>query len=161
MLPEFKTILYATDLGEHTRPVFRTALSIARKYNAGIIMLHVVEPMTSAVQAVVETYLTEMDAKKIFKDNMREVLTTMKKRLEKFCQEELENPNRKDIRVKELLCVSGRPSEEIINAAKKHQADMIIMGKSTRRIFGTDILGSTARRVPRYTSIPVVIVPNN
>lgn len=161
MLPEFKTILYATDLGEHTRPVFRTAISLARHYEAEITMVHVVEPMSSAAQAIVETYLTDVDAKKIFQDNMRSVLKTMKSRLEKFCDEEEQSRNRQDIRVKEMLVVSGRPSEEIIRTAKKHQADLIVMGKSTRRIFGTDIVGSTARRVPRYATIPVVIVPNN
>ncbi|MCB2214550.1 universal stress protein [Desulfofustis glycolicus] len=161
MLPEFKTILYATDLGKHTRPVFRTAISLARRYEADITMLHVVEPMSSAAQAIVETYLTDVDAKKIFQDNMRLVLKTMKSRLEKFCQEEEQSRDRQDIRVKELLVISGRPSEEIIKAAQKHQADLIVMGKSTRRIFGTDIVGSTARRVPRYATIPVIIVPNN
>ncbi|MEE4314930.1 MAG: universal stress protein [Desulfofustis sp.] len=161
MLPEFKTILYATDLGKHTRPVFRTAISLARRYEAEITMLHVVEPMSSAAQAIVETYLTDVDAKKIFQDNMRSVLKTMKSRLEKFCEEEEQSRDRQDIRVKELLVVSGRPSEEIIKAAQKHQADLIVMGKSTRRIFGTDIVGSTARRVPRYATIPVIIVPNN
>jgi nucleotide-binding universal stress UspA family protein len=161
MLPEFKTILYATDLGKQTRPVFRTAISLARHYEAEITMLHVVEPMSSAAQAIVETYLTDVDAKKIFQDNMRSVLKTMKSRLEKFCEEEEQSRDRKDIRVKELLVVSGRPSEEIIKAAQKHQADLIVMGKSTRRIFGTDIVGSTARRVPRYATIPVIIVPNN
>ena len=70
-LPNYKTILYATDLGEHTKPVFRTALSLAIKYDAKIIMLHVVEPMSSAIQAVVDTYLTEIDAKKIYRDNLQ------------------------------------------------------------------------------------------
>ncbi len=161
MLPEFKTILYATDLGEHTRPVFRTAISLARHYEADIIMMHVVEPMSSAAQAIVETYLTDMDAKKIYQDNMRSVLQTMKSRLETFCDEEVQSRNRQDIRVREMLVVSGRPSEEIIRTAQKQEADLIVMGKSTRRIFGTDIVGSTARRVPRYATIPVLIVPNN
>ncbi len=161
MLPEFKTILYATDLGEHTRPVFRTAISLARHYDAEIIMMHVVEPMSSAAQAIVETYLTDVDAKKVFKDNMRSVLQTMKSRLERFSDEEVQSRNRQDIRVKEMLVVSGRPSEEIVKTAQKHHADMIVMGKSARRIFGTDIAGSTARRVPRYATIPVLIVPNN
>ena len=161
MLPEFKTILYATDLGGHTRPVFRTAISLARHYEADIIMMHVVEPMSSAAQAIVETYLTDVDAKKIYQDNMRSVLQTMKSRLETFCDEEVQSRNRQDIRVREMLVVSGRPSEEIIRTAQKQKADLIVMGKSTRRIFGTDIVGSTARRVPRYATIPVLIVPNN
>ena len=159
-LTQFKTILYATDLGEHMRPVFRTAISLAKKYEAEIIMLHVVEPMSSVIQAVVDTYLTEIDAKKIYKDGMREVLQTMKQRLSRFCEEELGTPDRKELKVKELLVVSGRPSEEIIRVAEKHCADLIVLGKSTRHVLGNDIAGSTARRVTRYSDIPVLVVPN-
>jgi nucleotide-binding universal stress UspA family protein len=159
-LPEYKTILYATDLGKQTRPVFRSALSMARKYEADIIMLHVVEPMSSAMQTVVDTYLPEGEAKKVYQDGMKSVLATMKKRLEDFCKEELGSPTLHSGRVKEMLVVSGRTSEEIIKAAEKHLADLIIIGKSSRSVLGSEIAGSAARRVSRHASVPVLIVPN-
>lgn len=160
-LPDIKTILYATDLkGEHTKPVFRTALSIARKYDANIIMVHVVEPMSSAMQTVVDTYLTEFDAKKVYQDGMKSVLDTMKTRLKSFCEEELDTHSVDNVNVKEMLIVSGRTSEEIVRVAEEHCADLIVIGKSTRNIMGTDVVGSAARRIPRYTNIPVLIVPN-
>lgn len=159
-LPNYKTILYATDLGENTRPVIRHALSIARMYNAKIIMLHVVEPMSSAMKAVVETYLTEIDAKKVQRDGMQAVLGRMKERLAKFCGEELESHSLKNARVSEILVVSGKISEEIIRVAEEHLADLIVIGKSTRNIMGSEVVGSVARRVPRYSHIPVIIVPN-
>lgn len=162
MLPEFKTIVYATDLGgDHTAPVFRTALSIAKKFNAKIIMVHVVEPMSPAIQAVVDTYLTEFDAKKVYQDGMKSVLETMKSRLKQFCDDELDSRSDDNINVKEMLIVSGNTSEEIVRVAEEHCADLIVMGKSTGNILGSDLVGSTSRRVPRYTNIPVLIVPNN
>ena len=161
MLPEFKTIVYATDLGgDHTAPVFRTTLSIAKKYDANIIMVHVVEPMSSAIQAVVDTYLTEIDAKKIYQDGMKSVLETMKSRLKQFRDDELSSRDDQDVHVKEMLIASGNISEEIVRVAEEHCADLIVMGKSTGNILGSDLVGSTARRVPRYTNIPVLIVPN-
>lgn len=159
-LPEFKTILYATDLGKNTRPVFRYALSIAQKFEADIIMLHVVEHMTSAMQAVVDTYLPEGEAEKIYKDGMKSVLSEMKKRLEVFCEDELDSPDIASGRVREILVVSGRMSEEIIKAADKHHADVIVMGKSSRSILGSEVAGSTTRRVTRLSKLPVLIVPN-
>ena len=159
-LPTFKTILYASDLGANTRPVFRSALSIARKYEADIIMIHVVEPMSPATQAIVETYLADVDAKKVYKDNMKEVLSTMKKRLLKFSEEELSSNNIESVQVREILVKSGKTSEEIIKAAEKYKVDLIILGKSTRSIFGSDVAGSAARRVSRYSPVPVMIVPN-
>ena len=159
-LPEYKTIVYATDLGTHTKPVFRTALSLARKYEAKIIMLHVVEPMSSSMQAVVDTYLTEIDAKKVYKDNLQAVLVKMKQRLKDFCRDELNSHEFKSSHVDEMLVVSGRPSEEIIKTAEKNQADLIVLGKSSRNVLGSDVSGSTSRRVSRYSSIPVLVVPN-
>ena len=159
-LPEIKRILYATDLGDNVRPVFKFALSMARKYDAQIIMLHVVEPMSPAVQAIVDTYLTDMDAKKVYQDGMKSVLDVMKKRLETACAEELDTHNISSSRVKEMLVASGKTSEEILKAAKKHKADVIVMGKSRRIVFGSDVAGSAARRVSRHSTVPVVIVPN-
>jgi nucleotide-binding universal stress UspA family protein len=159
-LPEYKTIVYATDLGDNTRPVFRTALSLARKYEAKIIMLHVVEPMSSSMQAVVDTYLTEIDAKKVYKDNLQAVLVKMKQRLKDFCRDELNSHEFKSSHVDEMLVVSGRPSEEIIKKAREHHADLIVLGKSSRNVLGSDVSGSTSRRVSRYSNIPVLVIPN-
>jgi len=159
-LPEFKKIIYATALGENTRPIFRTALSIARKYEADIIMLHVVEPMSPAAQAIIDTYLNKDDAKKVYQDGMRAVLKTMRERLTRFCEEELNTSKTETTRVKEMLVVSGKTSEEIIKAAQSHQADLIVIGKSTRNILGNEVAGSTARRVSRYSNVPVLMVPN-
>ncbi len=159
-LPEFKTILYTTDLGDNTRPVFRTALSLARKFDARVIMLHVVEPMTSAMQAVVDTYLPAGEAEKVYQDGMKSVLDEMKNRLESFCGDELESPQELARLVKDILVVSGRTSEEILKIAKKYKADIIVMGKSTRSVFGSDVSGSSTRRVSRHSTIPVLMVPN-
>jgi nucleotide-binding universal stress UspA family protein len=59
-----------------------------------------------------------------------------------------------------MLIASGNTSEEIVRVAEEHCADLIVMGKSTGSILGSDLVGSTARRVARYTNIPVLIVPN-
>ena len=46
-------------------------------------------------------------AKKVYQDNMKEVLQTMKSRLAKFCDEELGSDKQQDLQVKEVLVVSG------------------------------------------------------
>ena len=62
--------------------------------------------------------------------------------------------------VHEVLVTIGEPSEEIIRMAKKHNADLVVMGKSNHSLFGSNVMGSTARRVTRHCPIPVLIVPN-
>ena len=51
--PEISTILYASDLGQQTHTVFRHAITIARQYNAKIIMMHVVEPIGETARSVI------------------------------------------------------------------------------------------------------------
>jgi nucleotide-binding universal stress UspA family protein len=162
-IPEIQTILYATALGEveHTRPVFRYAISLARHYKAQIIIIHVVEPLSKTARDVISTYLSSEVAEKIQKDDMREVLLELKGRLKKFCEEELESSKTDDSKVHELLIVAGDPSEEILRAAEKHKADLIVVGKSTGAIFGSTVMGSVARRVARLATVPVFVVPNN
>ena len=53
----FQTILYATNLGTHMRPVFRQAINLARIHKAKIIMLHAVAPIGSTGTAILSMYM--------------------------------------------------------------------------------------------------------
>lgn len=157
---EIKTIVYATDLGEHTRPVMRFAVAQAKKFGATIVMVHVVEPINYAARAVIEMYMSEEKTRELQKDGMQDVLKVMKKRLKKFCKEELGEKKLNSTMVGEMVVVSGKPSEEILRVAAEHDADLIIMGKSNKQVLGSMVMGSVARRVSRHATIPVVMVPN-
>ena len=63
--PNIQTILYASDLGDNTRPVFRLAVSQARRYNARLIMLHVVEPLGISGTSAVARYVSAETAARI------------------------------------------------------------------------------------------------
>jgi len=160
-IPTIKTILYTTALGSHTRPVFRYAISLARQYNAQIILLHVVEPLSSAARAVIETYMSVEAADTAQRDNMQQVLKNIEDRLKKFCTDEMETKKTDVINVQEMLVVAGDPSEEILRVADKNKVDLIVMGKSTGSVFGSSVMGSVSRRVTRHAKIPVLVVPND
>jgi len=159
-LPEIKTILYATDLGRHMRPVFRQAISLAQQLNAEIIMLHVVEPLGSTGEAVLSAYLPSKKADELERDGMKKILQTMKGRLEKFCEDEMAACDKKNTMVKEILVTAGRPAERITQEAEKHHADMIVMGSWSEGFIGHGLLGSTARHVTQVSHLPVLVVPN-
>ena len=159
-IPEIKTILYATDLGRHMRPVFRHAIGLAQQLNAQIIMLHVVEPMGSTAEAVISAYLPNKKADQLERDGMKKILKQMKGRLEDFCKEELELCDKKGAMVKEILVTTGRPADRIPQEAEKHQADMIVMGSWSEGFIGHGLIGSTARHVTQISHLPVLVVPN-
>jgi len=158
-IPEIKTILYATDLGRHMRPVFRQAIGIAQHQGAGIIMLHVVEPLGSTGEAVLSAYLPDKKVADFERDGMQKILAQMKQRLEKFCEEELALCERQSSMVKEIIVTTGRPADRISQEAEKHHADLIVMG-SWSEGFGHGLLGSTARQVTQISRLPVLVVPN-
>ncbi len=157
--PKISTILYATDLGEQTRPVFRHALALAKLYDAKIIMLHVVEPVGETAKAVISAYISQDFSEAMLKESMKDLLVRMKDRLRRFFEEECEE-EKICSSVKELMVVAGKPSEEILRVSEEEKADMIIVGKSTRRVRGLRVMGSTARRVSRIAMVPVLIIPN-
>ncbi|MGD9216864.1 MAG: universal stress protein, partial [Desulfobacteraceae bacterium] len=45
MLPKIQKILYATDLSDNSRLAFGYAASLAKRYQAQIMVLHVIEPV--------------------------------------------------------------------------------------------------------------------
>ena len=157
--PKISTILYATDLGELTRPVFRHALTLAKLYEAKIIMLHVVEPMGETTKAFISAYLAQEFSEERMKDSLKNLLIKMKDRLRRFFEEECED-EKICSSVKELMVVAGKPSEEILRVAEEHKADMVIVGKSTKTVRGLSVMGSTARRVSRIATVPVLVIPN-
>lgn len=157
--PKIATILYATDLGEQTRPVFRHALALAKLYDAKIIMLHVVEPVGETAKAVISAYISQDFSEAMLKESMKDLLVRMKDRLRRFFEEECEE-EKICSSVKELMVVAGKPSEEILRVSEEEKADMIIVGKSTRTVRGLRVMGSTARRVSRIAMVPVLIIPN-
>ena len=157
--PKIETILYATDLGGQTRPVFRYALAMAKEYGAKIIMLHVVEPMSETAKAVISSYLSKDLTDEVQKETMKEIIAKMWERLDKFYKDEGEG-GKQSSHVKEVLVMTGSPSEEILRVADESAADMIVMGKSTRKVRGIRVMGSTARRVSRMSNKPVLIIPN-
>lgn len=157
--PETKKILYCTDLGRHTIPVFMKALAQAANNRATITIVHVVEPMTETARAVIETYMSGSDVEKVQRDGMEKVYNYMKKRVNAFLEKEL-GKNLEAEPIDEIMVISGKPSEEILQVAEDRDIDLIILGKSSTRIRGSRVMGSTARRVARLSKIPVLVVPN-
>jgi nucleotide-binding universal stress UspA family protein len=160
MYPEIKTILYATDLGEYMPAVFRFTLGIAKQHQAGIIMLHVAEPLSSGVQLAINVYMPRATVQKVLQDGMSEALAKMQERLSQFCEDVLADcPEDREL-IEDMKVVSGRPAETIIQQAAALNADLIVVGTHTDPSLGAQLLGSTARNVTQLSKrTPVLVVP--
>ncbi|MWV38278.1 universal stress protein [Natrialba sp. INN-245] len=54
----------------------------------------------------------------------------------------------------------GRPASTIVDYASEIDADLIVVGRTGESRTATALLGSTADRVVRTASIPVIVVPD-
>ncbi|WP_428243148.1 universal stress protein [Gynuella sp.] len=157
MLPKIKTILYASDLGNHTRPAIRTAAAIAVSHQAKIIYLHVLEPITNTARSLVSSYISEKEINERLQQNKEEMTEYMQKRIAKFHDEELsEEENQLETMV---MVKIGTIEEEILKVAEEQGADMIVMGSRTHSGVGQFMMGSSANKIVHTSSIPVLVVP--
>jgi nucleotide-binding universal stress UspA family protein len=50
MIPQIKKILYATDLSKNSAYAYRYTVDLAQRHDAGIVILHVIEPIPPSVR---------------------------------------------------------------------------------------------------------------
>jgi len=159
MIPQIKRILYTTDLSDNSAYVFRYAINSAKKHDAGIIILHVLEPLSATTRAIRHSHLTEGQEKKISEEKIAYVKDRINKRLKVFCEMELKNDPDSADRVKSIELCEGFPAEMILRKADELNCDAIILGTHGKGFIRNTFLGSTSKRVLRRTRKPVLIIP--
>jgi len=153
-LPEVKTILYATSLSDHTRPVFRQAINLAKLYQAKLVMLHVLKPLSDRNIMAIQSYLSESAIRKLQDVTNEEIKDKMKQRLADFYLDEMADMELPDI---QQLVVKGLSSYAIVEQANELNAGIIVMGSHNK--FGRS--SSTTRKVIKYSGRPVFVVPTD
>lgn len=157
MIPEIKKILYATDLSDNSRQSLSWAMALATKHNAKLLMLNVIEDVSSSPS--VQIYFSEQEWNQLKKRIDSEAIDIMKERLNEFCEEVKAAIPGCTYVADEILVRRGNPVEKIIASAEEHKCDVIVIGSLGAGGLTDAILGSTARRVLRRSKIPVFVVP--
>ncbi len=159
MLPKIQTILYATDLEKHARPVFRYAVSLAERYTAKIVLLNVIEPLSPSAQSLVASVLPDGMPESLRKEGMQRVREKIEDRLKMFCKDEL-GMEPDDCRViADARVIEGRIAATILSQAADVNADVIVMGTHGRTGVSEMFLGSVAHQVVHRSRLPVLLVP--
>lgn len=162
VIPQYKTILCATAMSPRTKQTFCHALTIARAFNAKIFILHVltsIEP--SAVVNLVSTMMGEDRLADLEIEHKGEVIGKIKQVLEEFAREELtEHPEDMDM-VAGFEVHHGSPSQEILKAAERLGADLIVIGNHTKFRVVPPFLGNVTEKVLSKSRIPVLVAPKS
>ncbi len=159
MIPKIKSILYATDMGDHMRPVFRYAVCLAQSHGAKIVTTHVLEPITQRTHFALEAYLSKDQADAFLNDGLQKVEQIMHERLVQFCEDEMGETMENCELLSNINILRGRPAETIIEEAERLDVDLIVVGTHTDTSFGAHLLGSTARTLTQLSRIPVLVIP--
>jgi nucleotide-binding universal stress UspA family protein len=157
-MTEINTILYATDLGKHTRPAFRMAVSLAKQMNAKIHFLYVIEPINPNSASIINSYIAEGTIEEIYQRSIDDLHIKVKERIDKFCLEELDGaefPGGKPV----ADIIEGSPATTIIKIAEERDVDLIVMGSHAHSLLNNLFIGSVADKVVNRSTKPVLLVP--
>ena len=158
MTPEIKNILYATDLSESARHAYSYANDLAGKYDARITILYVVENINRTVEVQIREMIGREEWDRMKVDKQKTLIDTIRKRVENFCSEMDAKDNQCRLSVEDVRIEQGNPSEEILNVSEEIGADLIVMGSHGNSLLKDILIGSTARRVVKYSDKPVLTI---
>jgi nucleotide-binding universal stress UspA family protein len=147
-----KKILVAIDGSKPSLDASEQAISLAAKYEAELIAVHVVSP--NVRYGYLEDVITPG-----LPASLKEVVVLAMEKGQKYLDDVKQNASENKVEVRtEVLIGASSVVKEIVEYAEEHKIDLIVIG--TRGISGIKkmLLGSTASGVLSYAHCPVLIV---
>jgi len=142
---QIKTILFPTDFSNGARAAMDHAISLAKDYQAKLILLYVIQDISIA-----EWYIpSSLSVADLVEDMQKSASQEMDKWIADV------SVSVKDV---EKMIVRGVPFVEIIQTAKEKKADLIVIGTHGRTGIDHMLFGSTAEKVVRKAACPVLTV---
>lgn len=159
MIPEIHKLLYATDLSANSAFAFRYAAAAARRHDARIVILHVVEKLSPSAESMLAAYL-DRDRQEAIKVRNKDVLVEfVHQQLEKMYLEESTSDPDLPSRIESVEIVEGYPADTILKMADELSCDVIVIGTHGKGVLENTFLGSVSRQVLRRTRKPVYVIP--
>jgi len=141
--PMFKTILVPTDASEAARRAFIIALELAKKYEARILLLHVVYTPEALGYTLSSGVTVPQEEVGIYG---REVLAATLTGIDTgtVLLEKKQKP--------------GHPAAAILEEVKSSEVDLVVMGNRGYGPIAGPMLGSVSQRILSKAECPVMIV---
>lgn len=138
-----KSIIVPVDFSEQSENALKVAATLAQKNNAELLVLHMLE-LSPAIMS---------ESSFVALEQVVHLIKTGEDRFNEF----LDKPYLKGLKITPII-KHYKVFHEVYEVAKKHEADLIVMGSH-----GTDglqeiFIGSNTERVVRSSDIPVLVV---
>jgi nucleotide-binding universal stress UspA family protein len=139
-----KKILVPTDFSEHAENALKVASQIAKENKASVTLIHMLELTSSGNDAISSSH--DIPELMFFKDAAIEKL------------EDLENSDYLEgVEVSSIIQFKNA-FDGILESARKHDVDLIVMGSHGASGYHEMFVGSNAEKVVRNSEIPVLII---
>lgn len=140
---KIRKVLVAVDFSPPSRVAVNYGIALARKFNARLSLLHVVET-SSALLYAFPGEAAKVDAQRMAQaDRMLPTLV---------------GPEDQDDLDVGFIVKAGEVEDEIESVVHQQQADIVVMGTHGRNLFGRLILGSVTQGLLRRLGVPVLTI---
>lgn len=154
-----QTILFATDLSVYTSYLLHHVDTLARQYQAKVVVIHAIEPGGEIGDAVVETYLPDDARRELTTQGIPRIMAAVKNRILDALEEEFIDGHSGLSAVRDVQVVPGRAVDVILEQAQHHSADLIVIGSHGQNTPMPNMLGSVTARILQLSRVPVYMVP--
>ena len=140
-----RKILVPTDFSEDSNLAFRTALSIAVKYQARIFLLHVIGEQSLADYCLDQSIVDRV---------LNESIVFSNEKLQEVIDKNQQGGNIKvipDVR-------KGQPHEEILKEASERKIDLIVIASHGKTGLQKYFIGSVTEKVMKEAKCPVLLI---
>jgi nucleotide-binding universal stress UspA family protein len=139
-----RRVLHATDFSKASAPAFANALEWAKRMHAELRLVHVIP-----LPLVGDGYVS--------KDAYDGLMTAVRREAESRLAELAARARKAGVRTSAEV-LTGVPHEQIVAAAKRGRADLVVVGTHGRTGFSRLVMGSVATRVIALARAPVLTV---
>lgn len=168
MIKPVRNILLATNLSADCMSAFEYAAAIATRFEATLVLLHVVDKMPEYVESRLKGLLGEDRYKETIDSQVssaRQQLIGKKSSnsmiqvaLAQFCSDAGIDDDACGYHSREIVVTDGDVIDDILNTAKEYDCDLILMG-TKEGFLSQNSIGSIIKGVMRRTKVAVMVVP--
>ncbi|ACV68487.1 universal stress protein [Desulfohalobium retbaense] len=162
LVPDFKNILYVTDLSQSAKHAAQYACSLGVKYSAQVTVMHVVPDQLEEYSENVGvdiTHRVDQQTRTAFNESsVSEAQQAIRSRIESTSKEVTKQIPYCPMTPENIRIEVGDPQNKIVEIARKEGFDLIIIGTHGHGAFEDAFLGSVARDVIRKSPVPVLSV---
>lgn len=154
-MPTWKNIVVATDFSDVSDEALALGRDLARAFKARLHLVHAIPPMTADATGAADTFATTMVVPVVIE--MEEIERTEQARLEEL----ISSADRKQLGATAEVRTMQAPSHAIVDYAREHAADVIVVGTHSRKGLARLFMSSVAEQVIRHAHCPVLVVPKS